>query len=74
MRNNIQKARLNINMTQTSLAKQIGISRPQLSQIEHGVYNPSLRVALKISEILKISVNDLFKLEKKDWEKKISNS
>ncbi|MTI85306.1 MAG: helix-turn-helix domain-containing protein [Firmicutes bacterium] len=56
-------------MTQTSLAKQIGITRPQLSQIEHGVYNPSLRVALKISEILKTSVNDLFKLEKTDWDK-----
>jgi len=69
VKNNIQKVRLNIHMTQTSLAKQIGISRPQLSQIENGVYNPSLRVALKISDILKTSVNDLFKLEKTDWEK-----
>lgn len=69
MKNYIREARLKHRLTQAELARAIGISRPQLSQIERGVYNPSLRLALKISKVLKIPLNDLFKLNPSDWDK-----
>lgn len=47
-------------LTQEQLAKQIGISRAYLTNIERGEHTPSLKVAQKISNILEAKTDDLF--------------
>ncbi|ABO51091.1 transcriptional regulator, XRE family [Desulforamulus reducens MI-1] len=71
MKNYIREARTNrlFKITQNDLAKAVGIHPSQMSQIERGVYKPSLTLALKISKVLKVPLDDLFKLEPEDWKK-----
>ncbi|MNW67761.1 HTH-type transcriptional regulator ImmR [compost metagenome] len=46
--------------TQDELAAQVDISRAYLSNIERGVYAPSLKVAQRLSNILGLSTDTLF--------------
>ncbi len=54
----IHRARLGIN--QGELGKLAGVSRQTISSIERGEYNPSVTLALKLSEIFSVSVEELF--------------
>lgn len=53
-------ARKNKGWTQDELAAQVDISRAYLSNIERGVYAPSLKVAQRLSNILGLSTDTLF--------------
>lgn len=55
-------------MTQEDLAKKVGVQRSQISEIERGKYNPSLKLAFKISKTLKIPLDDLFVFQSEDWD------
>ena len=61
MENTIREHRFASNrMTQEELALQAGVSRQTIISIEKGTYNPSVVLALKLSAIFKVSVEELF--------------
>jgi putative transcriptional regulator len=67
MENRVKKYREEAGITQEGLAQQAGVSRQSIISIEKGQYVPTTILALKISKLLKVPVDDLFVLEKKDW-------
>jgi putative transcriptional regulator len=50
-------------MTQQALAEAVGVSRQTIIAIETGRYQPSLEVALKLTEAFSTTVEQLFWLE-----------
>lgn len=66
MKNNIKIERARHNLTQADLAQSIGVSRQSINAIEKGRFVPSTLLALKLSKLFKISVEELFFLEEGD--------
>lgn len=66
MRNSLKIERAIKNLTQDELAKLIGVSRQTINSIETGRYIPSTVLALKISNVFKKPVNEIFELENSD--------
>jgi len=66
MKNKIKIQRATYNLTQEDLAKKIGVSRQTINTMESGKYVPSTVLALKLAKELKITVEELFQLEKHD--------
>lgn len=50
------------------LAEKAGVSRQTINSMESGKYVPSTVLALKLSQIFNLPVNELFELEEDDWE------
>ena len=63
MKNTIKIERAKNDFTQEDLAKKLGVSRQTINSIEKGRYVPSTTLALKMSEVFSLSVNELFSLE-----------
>ena len=55
-----KQARLDKNLSQGELAKQIGVSRQTINMIENGDYNPTISLCIKICKVLDKTLNDLF--------------
>ncbi|MFT4900016.1 MAG: putative transcriptional regulator, partial [Flavobacteriales bacterium] len=53
-------------LTQESLANEIGVSRQTINSIEKNRYIPSTILALKISKVFDKNVNEIFELEEED--------
>jgi putative transcriptional regulator len=66
MKNTIKVERAKLNITQQELAEKIGVSRQTINSIEIGKYVPSTTLALKLSRLFKITVNEIFELEEND--------
>ena len=66
MENTIKIQRAIKDLTQEELANLIGVSRQTINSIENDRYNPSTVLALKLSKVFGISVNELFELEDED--------
>lgn len=66
MKNTLKVQRAILNLTQDDLAKQIGVSRQTINSIEKNRYVPSTVLALKLSAVFKIPVNEFFTLEEVD--------
>ncbi|RKR80322.1 putative transcriptional regulator [Mucilaginibacter gracilis] len=66
MKNKLKVERAKLDMTQQHLADAVGVSRQTINSIEAGGYTPSTILALKISGIFKLSVNEIFLLEEGD--------
>ena len=65
MRNlRIKFRRIELNMSQSALAKKAGVTRQTIGMIESGEFNPSLKLCLAICWALELTLNDLF------WEEK----
>jgi putative transcriptional regulator len=60
MKNKIRVLRKQNKLTQSQLAKQCQVSRQTINMIENDHYDPTLKLALKLSEVLGVTVNDLF--------------
>lgn len=60
MRLNLRKRRKLYDLTQKEIAEKVGIARNTYTNIELGVKNPSLNVALKIKEVLSYFDDDIF--------------
>ena len=59
--NNIRTLRFHHHeMTQTNLAKQVGVTRQTIIAIEQGKYSPSLEVAFRIALVFGIPLNEVF--------------
>jgi putative transcriptional regulator len=63
MKNTLKVERAKLNITQQELADKVGVSRQTINSIESEKYVPSTLLAIKISEIFKTTVNDIFTLE-----------
>lgn len=66
MKNSIKVERARRNMTQEDLAEKIGVSRQTIIAIESGKFIPSTVLSLKMAKYFKITVHELFELEKED--------
>ncbi len=53
----LRQARL---LRQSDLANSVNVSRQTIIAIEKGEYNPSVALALRISEVFKMPIEDLF--------------
>lgn len=67
MKNTLKVERAKQNITQAELAEKVGVSRQTINSIEIGKYVPSTLLSLKIANVFKIRVDEIFSLEDKDW-------
>jgi putative transcriptional regulator len=68
MKNKIRYFRKNNNnLTQEELADMTNVTRQTIIAIEHGKFNPSVKLALKIARALDKKVDELFELEEGDF-------
>lgn len=63
--NDVKKYRLEKSFTQQELADLVDVRRETIGRLEKQLYNPSLELALRISEVLDQDVNRIFQLQKK---------
>ncbi len=63
MRTRIKELRARYNFTQDDLAKKVGVRRETILFIEKGNYNPSLKLAHEIAEVLQTTIDELFIFE-----------
>ena len=56
----LRKARIEKGLSQTELAKLIGVSRQTINMIENNDYNPTILLCLKICKILCKTLDELF--------------
>lgn len=61
--------RIEINMSQTELAKKAGVTRQTIGLIESGDFNPSLKLCIEICKALGVTLNDIFWEEEDNEEK-----
>lgn len=68
MKTNLRKFRFDRGeLSQQQLADMVGISRQTIVSIEKGDYAPSVKLALLLAEKLGATVEELFKLEERDY-------
>ena len=60
LKTTILEHRMKKNMTQQDLAEAVGVRRETIGRLEKGQYNPSLKLAMDLAEILDASIYDLF--------------
>ncbi len=52
--------RMELDMSQTDLAKKAGVTRQTIGLIEAGDFNPSIKLCVAICRALGVTLNDLF--------------
>ncbi|RKM55563.1 transcriptional regulator [Butyrivibrio sp. X503] len=62
MKNNIKELRKSMNLRQEDLAGILGVTRQTIIAIENNKYDPTLELAIKISNHFNMSVNEIFQL------------
>jgi putative transcriptional regulator len=60
--NTVFELRTKKGMTQESLAEALGVSRQTVIAVEKGNYTPSVLLALKIAQVFKKNVEDIFSI------------
>ena len=63
MNNRIEEYRKERNITQSSLAKAVGVSRQTIISLEKGIYNPSILLAHAIAKTFGVTIEDVFIFE-----------
>lgn len=63
IKNKVRLYRNKKGLSQTDLARLVGVSRNSISSIERSEYVPTLKTAFKLSKILKVSITDIFSFE-----------
>lgn len=66
MHNYLKVYRALHNITQADLAARLGVSRANLSAIEKGHYDPSLRLAFRLANFFQVKIEDLFVYKEPD--------
>lgn len=57
---NLKEERMKKELSQSQLAEQCGVFRTNISNIEHGVTKPSIKLAKKIAKILGFDWTEFF--------------
>ncbi|WP_054251524.1 helix-turn-helix transcriptional regulator [Neofamilia massiliensis] len=60
LENKLKDLRSKKGLNQQDLGALVGVSRQTISLIERGDYNPSITVCLKLSQVLEVTVEDIF--------------
>lgn len=60
--NRLRELRASLDLTQAALAAQVGVTRKTINTVENKVFIPSTLLALKISQVLKVPVEEIFYL------------
>ena len=63
LRNRLKAARAEAGLSQTDLARLVGVSRQTISSIETGLFNPTAKLALVLCIALDKKFEDLFYFE-----------
>lgn len=71
LKNRVKELRARYNLSQSDLGKSIGASRQTISLIERGDYSPSVVLALKMSMVFKVNVEEIFYLKEENPSEKI---
>ncbi len=66
MKNTIKVERAKLSITQTDLAKAVGVSKQTIHSVETGRFIPSSVLAMKIARYFKLPVEEVFQLEEGD--------
>lgn len=56
----LKLARMEKDLSQTELAKQVGVTRQTIGMVEAGDYNPTLKLCIQICRSLGKTLDDLF--------------
>jgi transcriptional regulator with XRE-family HTH domain len=59
--NNLKKIRVKKNITQSEIAKKLGVDRSFVSNIENAKNNPTLSTITNLAKVLGVSANELLK-------------
>ena len=62
--------RIELEMSQTELARRAGVTRQTIGMIEAGEFNPSIKLCVAICRALECTLNDLFWEEEDNEEEK----
>ena len=63
LKNRVRELRARDRLSQQDLADRIDVSRQTIALIERGDYSPSIVIALKMAQLFRVSVEELFMLE-----------
>lgn len=63
LRNRVKELRARHSLTQSDLGKLVDVTRQTIAFIEKGEFSPSITLALKLADALKVDVKELFWLE-----------
>ena len=63
LKNSLKDYRAKLGVNQQEMGKLAGVSRQTISQIERGDYSPSVTLALKLSKLFNVKVEDIFEYE-----------
>ncbi|MEL6048730.1 MAG: helix-turn-helix transcriptional regulator [Methanothrix soehngenii] len=66
LRTRIKELRARHGLTQEELARMVGVRRETILFLEKGKYNPSLKLACKITLALQASIDEIFIFEEED--------
>jgi DNA-binding XRE family transcriptional regulator len=58
--NRVEDARTLLGISRNELAEAVGVHYQTIGYIERGEYNPSLSLALRLAETLKVEVSEIF--------------
>lgn len=61
--NYVQSLRIKAEATQEQLARAIGVSRQTVIAMEKGNYTPSVKLAIRLADYFKCSIEDIFCIE-----------
>lgn len=67
MKTQVKEIRAEREITQESLASAVDATRQTILFLEKGKYNPSLRLAWRISKVLGRPIEDIFSFEDEEW-------
>ncbi len=68
MKTKIKELRARYDLTQEELANKVGVRRETIGFLEKGKYNPSLKLAYKVANILETTIDELFIFDESDLE------
>lgn len=60
---NVKEYRFIKGISQQELADLVDVRRETIIRLEKGAYNPSLQLAMDISDVLNVPINELFQFE-----------
>lgn len=64
LKNRVRELRIRLDMRQSDLAREVGVTRQTILAIEKGRLNPSINIALKAARVLREPVDYVFYLER----------
>jgi len=63
LKTRLKEYRARYDLKQEDLADLVGVRRETIGNLENGRYNPSLKLAMDIAQVLQATVEELFRFE-----------